>query len=147
MTTSPPAGPEPPAQSGRPATAEETSRLVAERYGAPRHAHRWLLVCGVAAVAAAGLAWLAWAGLSADPDVDAEVVSFVATAHAVDAEVAIHRDGEDAVTCTLVAQATGGSVVGETELTLAEGSPGEHLVQWTVVTERPASTVRVTNCR
>jgi guanyl-specific ribonuclease Sa len=106
------------------------------------------VVVVAAVLALAGLSWLTWAALSAsDSDVEAELVAWdVVSPHAVEAELVVHREHGDEVTCTVSAQAADGIVVGEAETRLPAGQKGEYRVEVTVRTEREASAVRLAGC-
>ncbi|MGH3508469.1 MAG: DUF4307 domain-containing protein [Nocardioidaceae bacterium] len=128
--------------------SSDTERLLAERYGRRPPGRRWSVVTGVALVAAVALGWLIWAAWSAsDPEVEAEVVTWeVVSAHEVEVELVVHRDGTGEVSCTVAAQAADASVVGERVVRVAAGEAGQQRFDVSVVTEREATAVKVSGC-
>jgi hypothetical protein len=132
--------------SSRPSA--DTERLLAERYGRRPAGRRWPVIGLVAVVAVLALTWLVWAAWSAsDPDVEAEVVTWeVISPHEVQVELVVVRDGTDAVTCTVAAQAADASVVGERDVRVPTGDAGRQRLDVTITTEREATAVKLSGC-
>jgi hypothetical protein len=127
-------------------SSQDTSAVLAQRYGAPapwRRRATWV-VSGV--VAAAFLGWLAWtiADQSTLP-VESDLVSFdIVDEHASSAVVDV-RVADDAtnVSCLLRAFAEDHHVVGELSFTPDEG---DDRTEQTVRTERRATSVELIGC-
>jgi hypothetical protein len=122
---------------------------MAERYGvsSPRRRRLWI---GVVALVAAGLlGWLVWAAWhQATGTVSGSVSAFdVVGSHRVDATVQIHRPPDAAVECTVQAQASDHSVVGQTVISLHRPGQADVQVKTTIKTDRVATTAVVAGCR
>ncbi len=130
-----------------PSPSADSERLLAERYGVRPPGHRSRLRAVLAVLVVAALVWLVWAAWASDPDVEAELLGWeVVSGSEVEVELLVHRDTEDTVTCTLVAQADDSGVVGETAVRIPAGETGEQRVTATVRTEREALSVKLTGC-
>jgi hypothetical protein len=117
------------------------------RYPEHRRVPLWLkIVLGVLA-AAVTLPILISATRLAAPDTRAEVTAFTVDGPTrVTATVTITKPTDTAVTCVLQARNTFSEVVGSSEITLAEGEPGETLVR-SFPTSDEAVVAEIVECR
>jgi TRAP-type C4-dicarboxylate transport system permease small subunit len=131
------------------ARTAETASLMASRYGVPSRRRRWLGVAVVALLATALVVWVVWAAWhQATTTVDGNVSAFdIVGPHRVDVTVQIHRPSHAVVQCTVQAQATDHSVVGQTVVSLPRAGASDVQVKTAVKTEREATTVVVSQCR
>lgn len=119
-----------------------------ERYGVRTPNQRRLTLVAVAALALALLTWLGWAAWShSRPDVKGQVNSYeVVSPHEVTVVLDVHRRSSAAVTCTVQAQAEDHVVVGEDEVEIPAGDPGDVQASASLRTDREATTATVTRC-
>jgi hypothetical protein len=128
--------------------AADQADLMASRYGSVSRGRRLLTAGAVIAVAAALLVWLIWAAWhQSTGTVSGSVSAFdVVDAHRIDVTVEIRRPPHDAVRCTLQAQATDHSVVGQKVVSLTRSGDSHVLIRTSVKTEREATTAVVSDC-
>jgi uncharacterized protein DUF4307 len=119
-----------------------------ERYGVRTPNQRRLTLVAVAAVALALLTWLAWAAWAhSRPDVKGQLNSYdVVSPHEVTVVIDVHRRSGAAVTCIVQAQAEDHVVVGEDEVEIPAGDPGDVRATATLRTDREATTATVPQC-
>jgi Domain of unknown function (DUF4307) len=130
------------------ARTADTASLMAERYGVTARSRRAALIAAVALGAVIGLAWLIWAAWhQATSSVSGEVSAFDVTGtHRIDVSVDIHRPVHASVQCTVQAEATDHTVVGETVVTAPPSGDSEVHVDVTIKTDREATTALVSQC-
>jgi hypothetical protein len=121
---------------------------LVDRYGAPSHRRRPLVLTGIALLAVTALAWVVWVSLfHGRPQVTSELVGFhAADQHAATARfTVVRRDPDVRASCLLRAIATDHSVVGELTVPVTSGAEVRTLSA-TVRTERKATTVELVGC-
>jgi hypothetical protein len=127
----------------------ERADLMASRYGSAPRGRRLLTLGAVVVVAGLLLAWLLWAAWrQSTGTVDGSVSAFdIIGPHRIDVTVEIRRPAHTAVRCTLQAEATDHSVVGQTVVSLTSSGSSDVTVRTSVRTEREATTAVVSGCR
>jgi hypothetical protein len=138
-----------PTPAPRRTAGAEQADLMASRYGSAPRSRRLLTLGAVVVVAAALLAWLLWAAWrQSTGTVDGSVSAFdIIGPHRIDVTLEIRRPAHTAVRCTLQAQATDHSVVGQTVVSLSPAGSSDVTVRTSVRTEREATTAVVSDCR
>jgi hypothetical protein len=126
----------------------DTAKLMAERYGVTSRSSRGLAIIATAVVAVVAVCWVLWAAWhQATGTVSGSVSAYdVVAAHHVDVTVQIHRPAHHAVQCTVQAQASDHSVVGQTVVSLAAAGSTDVQVKRTIKTDREATTAIVSQC-
>jgi hypothetical protein len=122
---------------------------MAERYGRPALARRWVGLAAIAIGVLVLLGWAVWAALGqSHRGVGGLVESFdVRSPHQVAVTVQITRRSTDPVQCTITAIATDHTEVGQRVLRLPAGATGTRTLTRVVRTEREATSADVVDCR
>ncbi|HYH33921.1 MAG TPA: DUF4307 domain-containing protein [Nocardioides sp.] len=120
-----------------------SSPHLADRYGAPSPARRWLGLAVVGVLVAASLAWLAWTSwFHATPAVHSELVGYqVVDDHRARATVSVAVEDGVSASCVVRAVAADHMTVGEVAFEPVDGRN-----EVTLRTERRASAVTLTGC-
>jgi cytochrome c-type biogenesis protein CcmH/NrfG len=132
----------------QPTDNADTAKLMAERYGATSRSGRGLAVVAIAFVALVALCWVLWAAWhQATGTVSGSVSAYnVVAEHRVDVTVQIHRPAHHAAQCTVQAQASDHSVVGQTVVSLPAAGSSDVQVTRTIRTDGEATTAIVSEC-
>jgi cytochrome c-type biogenesis protein CcmH/NrfG len=125
-----------------------TAKLMADRYGVRSRSSRALAVGAIALVGLALLGWVLWAAWhQATGTVSGSVSAFdVVAAHRVDVTVQIHRPADHAAHCTVQAQASDHSVVGQRLVSTPQQGSSNIQIKTTIKTEREATTAIISEC-
>ncbi len=124
------------------------SDLMAERYGVGSPRRRRVALGAVALFIVALLGWLGWSAWDqATKTVAGTISAFdVVSAHRIKVTVEIHRPGGSTARCTLRAQASDHSVVGELVVSVPAGGESDVQIQTAIRTDREATSADVTTC-
>jgi uncharacterized protein DUF4307 len=143
-----PAGLERSATVTEPTDNSDTAALMAQRYGVASRSRRGAAIVAIALGAVIGLAWVIWAAWhQATNSVSGEVSAFdVAGPHRIDASVDIHRPMHASVRCTVQAEATDHTVVGEIVVSPPPSGDSDVHLEVTIKTDREATTALVSEC-
>lgn len=124
------------------------SDLMAERYGVGSPRRRGIALGAVALAIVALLGWLGWSAWDqATRTVAATISSFdVVSAHRIEVTVDIHRPAGSTAQCTLRAQASDHSVVGELVVSVPAGGESDVQIRTAIKTDHEATSADVSSC-
>jgi len=134
----------------QPAGAAEgvAGQTLDERYGRRAGSRTLGMRVAVGAVVAVLLGYLMWtAWFHSQPTLSGKLRTYdVISPHEVRVTLDVFRPDGVAATCTLRAQASDHSVVGEDEVLVAAGEPGTSSLTTVLRTDREATSISVVDC-